>query len=79
MADQILPTETNPAPKTYTHRGYTLTLTDTGLSVHYEGRRVGDAIGMAAANTLIDVDVTQRKAVLMRKMGRHENNPNDLI
>ncbi len=81
MANQIVTTEKTetPHPAPRTHRGYTLTLTDTGLTVHYEGRHVGDAIGMSAANTLIDADVAQRKAANMRKMGRHENNPNDLI
>lgn len=67
------------AARTYTHRGYTLSLIDAGLTIHYEGRFVGNAIGMAAASTLIDADVQQRKAANMRKMGRHDNNPDDLI
>lgn len=67
------------APKTYTHRGYTLTLTDAGLTVQHEGRHVGEAIGMSKADALIDADVAQRKARNFRNMGRSENDPNTLI
>lgn len=84
MATQIVTTEPtaqtpNPTPRRYTHRGYTLTLTDAGLTVHYEGRHVGDAIGMSKADALIDTDVAQRKARNFRNMGRCENDPNALI
>lgn len=87
MANQILPTTQTEATtatpattaKTYTHRGYTLTLIDAGLTVYYEHRFVGETVGMSAANTLIDADVAQRKAALMKKMGRHENRATDLI
>jgi hypothetical protein len=77
-------TEATAAPlevalRTHTHRGYTLSLIDAGVTIHYEGRFVGNASGMAGANTLIDADVQQRKAYLMKIMGRHEPKETDLI
>ena len=61
------------------YKGYQLVDRDEFVAILYNGGAVAAAHTPEQAKATVDELIEQRKAALMKKMGRHGNNPNDLI
>jgi microcystin degradation protein MlrC len=61
------------------YKGYQLIDREDFVAICYAGGVVASAHTPEQARSTVDELIEQRKAALMKKMGRHDNNPNDLI